>query len=129
MRMDPQQELFSELLVKIKELGYDVYDGFLPPDGTPYPFIYLADNQQEDRETKTELIGKVFQMIHFWNNNPKKRGTVSQMILDVKKICRTLEHTSNFSWFVKNMNQRIITDSTTKQPLMHGILEVEFSFS
>lgn len=129
MRMDPQQELFSELLVKIKELGYDVYDGFLPPEGTSYPFIYLADSQQSDRNTKTEVIGEVFQTIHFWNNTPKKRGTVSKMILDVKTICRALEHTSSFSWFVKNMNQRIITDSTTKKPLMHGILEVEFSFS
>lgn len=127
--MDPQQELFSELLVRIKELGYDVYDGFLPPEGTSYPFIYLADSQQSDRNTKTEVIGEVFQTIHFWNNTPKKRGTVSKMILDVKTICRALEHTSSFSWFVKNMNQRIITDSTTKQPLMHGILEVEFSFS
>lgn len=127
--MDPQQELFSELLVKIKELGYDVYDGFLPPEGTSYPFIYLADSQQSDRNTKTEVIGEVFQTIHFWNNTPKKRGTVSKMILDVKTICRALEHTSSFSWFVKNMNQRIITDSTTKKPLMHGILEVEFSFS
>ena len=38
--MDPQQELFTKLLTEIKalELGYDVYDGFLPPDGTPYPF-------------------------------------------------------------------------------------------
>lgn len=129
MKMDPQQELFSELLVRIKELGYDVYDGFLPPEGTSYPFIYLADNQQADRNTKTEVIGEVFQTIHFWNNTPKKRGTVSKMILDVKTICRALEHTNNFSWFVKKMNQRIITDSTTKQPLMHGILEVEFSFS
>lgn len=127
--MDPQQELFSELLVRIKELGYDIYDGFLPPEGTSYPFIYLADSQQSDRNTKTEVIGEVFQTIHFWNNTPKKRGTVSRMLLDVKTICRTLEHTNNFSWFVKNMNQRIITDSTTKQPLMHGILEVEFSFS
>ena len=60
--------------------------GILPPEGTPYPFIYLADIQQEDRNTKTELIGASFHMIHFWNNNPKKRGTVSRMILDVKKI-------------------------------------------
>ena len=44
--MDPQQEIFSELFKRIKEDGYDVYDGFLPPDNTPYPFVYLADNQQ-----------------------------------------------------------------------------------
>lgn len=46
--MDPQQELFAELLQKIKEWGYDVYDGALPPKDTPYPFVYLADSQQID---------------------------------------------------------------------------------
>ena len=37
--MDPQQELFTALLLKLKEkyedTGIGVYDTFLPPDGTP----------------------------------------------------------------------------------------------
>lgn len=53
--MDPQQELFTALLLKLKEkyedTGIGVYDTFLPPDGTPYPFIYLADSTPiQDRE-------------------------------------------------------------------------------
>ena len=54
--MDPQQELFSELLTKIREKGYDVYDGFLPPKNTPYPFIYLADSTQIDEENKSAVF-------------------------------------------------------------------------
>ena len=43
--MDPQQELFSALLLELKKQYPDsVYDTFLPPEGTPYPFIYLADS-------------------------------------------------------------------------------------
>ena len=91
--MDPQQELFTELLTEIKALGCDVYDGFLPPDGTPYPFVYLADSQQ------------------------------------IKSACRRLDHTENFAWNVRNVNQRILPDTTTKQPLLHGVLEIEFKFS
>ena len=71
--MDPQQEIFSELFKRIKEDGYDVYDGFLPPDNTPYPFVYLADNQQIDDRNKTAVFGSVYQTIDVWNNNPKKR--------------------------------------------------------
>lgn len=43
--MDPQQELFTALLEKLRdEFGEDkVFDGFLPPENTPYPFIYLAE--------------------------------------------------------------------------------------
>ena len=61
--MDPQQELFTKLLTEIKALGYDVYDGFLPPDGTPYPFVYLADNLQIDEANKTAVFGSVHQTI------------------------------------------------------------------
>lgn len=127
--MDPQQELFTELLLKTKELGYDVYDTFLPPEDTPYPFIYLADSRQTDDPNKTAVFGNVYQTIHVWHNNPKKRGTVSKMLLDVKKVCYRLEHTENFAWMVQNINQRILPDNTTKTPLLHGLLEVEFKFS
>ena len=54
--MDPQQELFTKLLTEIKALGYDVYDDFLPPDGTPYPFVYLADSQLIDDANKTAVF-------------------------------------------------------------------------
>lgn len=127
--MDPQQELFTALLLKLKELGYDVYDTFLPPEDTPYPFIYLADSTQIDEENKTAVFGRVSQTIHVWHNSPKQRGTVSKMLLDAKTMCRKLEKTDNFSWFVRDVNQRILSDDTTKQPLLHGILSVEFSFS
>ena len=127
--MDPQQELFTELLKEIKKSGYGVYDGFLPPDGTPYPFIYLADSQQSDDANKTAVFGNVYQTIHVWHNNPRQRGTVSKMLLAIKSACRRLDHTENFAWNVRNVNQRILPDTTTKQPLLHGLLEIEFSFS
>ena len=106
-----------------------MYDTFLPPEDTPYPFIYLADGQQTDTQTKSAVIGNVYQTIHVWHNNPKQRGTVSQMLLDIKKVCYKLEHTENFAWMIQNVNQRILPDNTTKTPLLHGMLEVEFKFS
>ena len=127
--MDPQQELFTKLLISIKELGYDVYDGYLPPDGTPYPFIYLADSQLIDDANKSAIFGNVYQTIHIYSNTPKNRGTVSAILLDIKMVCRKLEHTTNFAWNVRNVNQRIVPDNTTKESLLHGILYVEFKFS
>lgn len=127
--MDPQQELFAELLQKIKEWGYDVYDGALPPEDTPYPFVYLADSQQIDDANKTAVFGSVYQTIHVWHNNPKRRGTVSAMLLAIKDVCRKVEYTKNFAWYVANVDQRILADDTTKTPLLHGILDIEFRFS
>ena len=127
--MDPQQELFAELMIKLEEIGYGVYDGALPPEDTPYPFIYVADSQQVDDINKSAVFGNVYQTIHVWHNNPKQRGTVSAILLAVKDVCRKITHTKNFAWYVVNVNQRILADTTTKQPLMHGILDVEFRFS
>lgn len=127
--MDPQQEIFSQLLLELRTLGYDVYDAGLPPEGTPYPFIYLADSQQVDSANKSAVFGKVHQTIHVWSNHPSDRGTVSSILLVVKQVCRRMEHTANFAWDVRNIDQRVLPDNTTKGPLLHGILEVEFSFS
>lgn len=126
---DPQQELFSALKIRLEALGFSVYDGFLPPADTPYPFIYLGDNQQTDRNFKNAVTGRVHQVIHIWHNNPRQRGTVSEMILKTKTACRKIEKTAHFSWDVQGMIARIFPDNTTKTPLLHGVLEVDFNFS
>lgn len=127
--MDPQQELFTALLIAAREQGYDVYDGALPPEDTPYPFVYLADSRQADAETKDAVIGSVYQTIHVWHSSPRKRGTVSEMLGSLKRLCRNLCYTDSFAWSVRGVNQRILTDITTKTPLPHGLLEVEFQFT
>lgn len=127
--IDPQQELFSRLMIDLEARGYAVYDGFLPPEGTSYPFIYLGDFQQEDTVQKNAVTGIVYPTIHVWHNNPRQRGTVSAMLLDIKATCYGIGRTNNFAWMVRNTNQQIITDNTTKAPLLHGVLEVDFLFS
>lgn len=129
----PQQELFSRLLVDLKayfkEQGYEVYDGELPPEGTPYPFVYLGDFRQNDADTKTQTVGSVFPTIHVWHNNTRQRGTVSMMLLAINSVCRTIKKTNNFSWMIKDVTQNIFPDSTTKTQLLHGTFEAEFKFS
>lgn len=127
--MDPQQELFSKIKIELENKGYDVYDGALPDENTPYPFIYLGDMQQIDDANKSAVFGNVYQAIHVWHNNYNQRGTVSSMLLDIKQVCRMIDKTNNFEWMILNINQRIISDTTTKTPLLHGILELEFKFS
>lgn len=127
--MDPQQEIFVRLYEDLKKLGYDVYDTGLPPEGTPYPFVYLADSQQDDEENKTAVFGEVTQIIHVWHDNPGQRGTVSNMLLDIKTACRKIKNTNNFAWYVRRVNQKILQDNTTKTPLLHGYLSVTFKFS
>lgn len=127
--IDPQQELFSRLKIDVETLGCAVYDGFLPPEGTAYPFVYLGEFRQTDDANKSAIFGNVYGTIHVWSNTPKMRGQLSNMLLDIKRICRKIEHTANFAWTVRDVKQRISADNTTKVPLMHGVLEIEFKFS
>jgi hypothetical protein len=126
---DPQQELFTRIKLDTEALKYAVYDGFLPPPDTPYPFVYLGDNQQTDRDTKDAVIGRVHQIIHVWHNNPKQRGKVSDMMLGIKTICRNIRRTAHHSWEARNISSRIFPDNTTKTPLLHGVVEVDFYFT
>lgn len=131
--MNPQQELYTRLLVDLrryfKESGYEVYDGALPPEGAPYPFVYLGDFRQNDTDTKTQTVGSVYPTIHVWHNNTRQRGTVSMMLLAIISLCRSIKNTDNFSWMMKDVTQNIIPDSTTTTPLLHGTFEAEFKFS
>lgn len=129
MHNDPQQELFSWLRANIAAAGYDVYDGFMHPDDTPYPFVYLGNVQQIDDPKKDAVFGDVYLTIHVWSNTPKKRGDVSMMMLQIKNICRALYTTENFTWHFIRANQQILPDNTTKTPLLHGVIETEFKFS
>lgn len=126
--IDPQQELFTALKLKLEEKGYNEVDGVLPPEDAPYPFIRLGDSQQTDRELKNATHGRVYQTINAWHYR-SQRGSLSEIMLTIKDVCRNLTHTTNFAWSVRNINERIITDTTTKTPLLHGIVNVEFYFS
>ena len=127
--MDAQQELFTAIKLALEAKGYAVYDGILPPENTPYPFVYLGDFRQQDTEHKNAVTGTVYPMIHVWHNKYNQRGTVSAMLLEIKTVCRTLTTTSNFAWMVRNVNSRIIADNTTKTPLLHGVVEADCIFS
>ena len=127
--MDPQQELFTAILVACRNAGFDTYDGMLPPEGTKYPFVYIGDSQLIDDIKKNAVFGNVTQTIHVYINDPRKRGTLSVMLLGIKNLCRHIESTSNFGWDLINVSQQILPDNTTDEPLLHGILELEYRFS
>lgn len=127
--IDPQQELFTRIKLDLEARAFSVFDGVMPPEDTPYPFVYLGDFSQGDIDTKHGLTGSVHATIHVWHNNPQKRGTVSSMMAEIKMAARKIERTAHFGWYVRNVNSRIIPDNTTKTPLLHGIIEADFSFS
>lgn len=126
--MDPQQELFIAIRNALIELEVDVYDAGLPPEGVPYPFVHLGGTTLIDDANKTAVFGNVTQTINVWMDDLHKRGTFSEIMLKIKKACRSISATPNFSWHVVNVDQTIMDDNTTDKTLLHGILSIEFKF-
>lgn len=128
--MEPQQEIFTKLKIEIEKLGYNVYDGKLPPKGTKYPFVYLGNSTQNDViPFKNGLYANVTQVIHIWSNNVQRRGDVSKMLLDAKKVAYQLVETKTYYWRVDSVNQNILSDGTTEEPLLHGYIDFEFKMT
>jgi hypothetical protein len=129
--MDAQQELFTALLTQLKAMYKDetvgVYDTVLPDLDTPYPFVYLADSQLvDDYGNKSMIFGTITQTIDVWSDNPKKRGTLSAIMNEVKLLCRALTTSPNYYFTVTNISQRITSDTTTGTTLMRGTLDIDF---
>jgi hypothetical protein len=126
---NPQQDIFSAFLVALRaEFGADrVFDGFLPPDGTPYPFVYLGTSQQiDDYGNKMQILGSVRQTVDVYTDDPKKRGTFSDwMVRAIETAHRTTESNS-YRWAVIETDQQVIPDNTTNTPLMHGVIDITF---
>lgn len=72
------------------------------------------------------ILGNITQVVDVWHNNPRKRGELSEIMQTIKKVARQINHTNNFAFMVQNVNQRILSDSSTGAPLMHGVLELDF---
>lgn len=127
--VEPQQAYFIAVRRELVERYPGmVYDGELPGPKTKYPFIYLGEFNQDDRETKSVILGSIPVTVHVWHDRPDQRGTVSGLNMAVKSALRNARH-MDYSFLVRNVKSRIIPDKTTKVPLVHGIVEAEVLFS
>ncbi len=127
--LEPQQAYFAAVRAALMERYPDsVYDGALPGEDTPYPFTYLGEFNQNDRETKSVIIGYIPVTVHNWHCRFDQRGTVSARNAAVKEVLRNAQH-PDYSFLVRNVTSRIIPDYTTAQPLLHGIVEAEVHFT
>ena len=119
---DPQQEYFGALLVALRE-QFDTYDGELPPDGTPYPFVYIGDvTEGLERGYKNAESARLSYTVHVWHDDTGKRGTLSSMIAQVIETARNIEQTSNYRYTFRSEDHTIMPDNSTSKALIHGIV-------
>lgn len=113
---DPQQELFTTIRTQLVELyGEDrVFDGYLPPEETPYPFVYLGDSQTvDDLGNKSVVLANIFQHLTIWGS-PTQRGTLSDMAADIKALLRGIRDTGTYAFRILHISSQFDEEPETR---------------
>lgn len=124
--MSPQLQIYNAVFITSLNKGYATFD-YLPANEVAYPFVYVGEQFDQDLITKTSVYGKVQQTVHLYHTY-KKRRELTTMMDALKTDFRRLKRTDNFYITVKNITARTIPDNSTGEPLLHGVIEVEFQF-
>lgn len=127
MSKSPEQEIFDAIFSTCLNLGYRTYD-YLPPNGTQYPFVYIGEVFQQDRHTKSGLFGDIQVTVHIYNDRKKRKETTT-MRDTIKNELYKLKRAGNINVMLKRGTGQILIDNSTSQPLLHGILELEFTYN
>lgn len=128
MIKQPDQELYDEVYKICASLGYAVYP-HLPPENTPYPFVYIGESQELPQATKNVLVGRVQLSVHIYGLSTKRKQ-VSDMKGAILHEARKLRSSKNFNWKIAN-NQtqpQMLSDKTTNTPLWHAVIPLEMQF-
>lgn len=125
--LSPQQQIYNACYLVSYNLGYSTFD-YLPAEEESYPFVYIGEQFDQDRANKSTITGYVDQRIHVYADYTQ-RGTVTTMMDEIKREIRKLKRTKNFYINVRGINAQTLMDNSTSRNLIHGIVEVEFSFN
>lgn len=138
---DPGQIAFCRVRKIIEENFGKIatYDTILPEVGTSYPFFYIGESFQNDELLKNSVVGTINLTVHYWTDKVRARGTAVEDMRKFKSALYESENTlGNEDKNTQNdetkvhflrANSRILADNSTAVPLLHGVIELYFSFS
>lgn len=128
--MDAQQSFFTALKLSLEASGFDVYDSELPPDGTPYPFIYLAGSTQGFYPAKGQEAGTITQIVQVWGR-AEERGSISALARAVIEQANQVTSTDDYSYILQlnETETQILEDNTTTTPLMQAYISMSVFYS
>lgn len=123
----PQQSVYDAVFATSLNLGYSTYP-YLPAKDVTYPFVFVGEQFDQDIPTKSVIYGLVNQTIHIYHTY-KKRRELTDMMNTLKREFRKLKKAGNYYLAVRNINAQTMIDNSTGEPLLHGIIEIEFRFN
>lgn len=127
MQKAPDQIIYDAVFQVSQQLGYDTYM-YLPPHEVAYPFVFLGEVFLEDRHTKSGPFGDVQITAHVFHDY-MKRSEVTSMMSQIKSNLYSLRKVGSIYVHFKRGNATIMIDDTTADTLLHGTLELDFTFN
>lgn len=123
----PQQQIYDAVFLASHRLGYRTYP-YLPAKDAALPFVYIGEQFDQDRRTKSIIYGDVQQTIHIYHLIENRRD-LTDMMNRLKEEIRKIKRTENFYVRSKRITAQTLQDTSTPQPLWHGVIEAEFTFN
>jgi flavodoxin len=123
----PQQSIYDTVFATSLNLGYSTYP-YLSAKDVAYPFVFVGEQFDQDMPTKSVIYGLVNQTVHIYHTY-KKRRELTDMMNTLKREFRKLKKAGNYYLAVRNINAQTMIDNSTGEPLLHGIIEIEFRFN
>lgn len=121
-----ENALFDELMIRLKALGYTVYD-YKQLDDVPYPFFEMEDTQTIFQPNKTDIKGAVNITLSAWGTY-KQRRQVSDMASIAFDEALAINNTEGYYWALNTQAStiQVLDDTTTNTPLKRALISLEF---
>ncbi len=123
--MNPELELFDRLYYYSQnELNYDTYDQLPRPEAS-YPFIELAETENNSIDTKNAYSESITQTINVWGDQDM-RFKIAQMM---EKFVLNRVVSDHYIFNLTSYQKRILPDSSVPNTrLYHGVLTLVFDY-
>ncbi|WP_312039290.1 hypothetical protein [Macrococcoides bohemicum] len=121
----PRQLLYDTVFERLSMLGFIVYDK-LPMEEVPYPFIVIKNNLSEyDKRQKSNRSMALSLKIDTWHLSDN-RGEHDKTLTQIEQSLFSLVSIEGLPLIVRDLRTNEMTDTTTKDSLLHGIIDVTY---
>ncbi len=121
----PRQLLYDTVFERLSMLGFIVYDK-LPMEEVPYPFIVIKNNLSEyDKRQKSNRSMALSLKIDIWHLSDN-RGEYDKTLTQIEQSLFSLVSIEGLPLMVRDLRTNEMTDTTTKDSLLHGIIDVTY---
>ena len=121
----PRQLLYDTIFERLSMLGFVVFDK-LPMEEVPYPFIVIKNNLSEyDKRQKSNRSMALSLKIDTWHLSDN-RGEHDKTLTQIEQSLFSLVSIEGLPLVVRDLRTNEMTDTTTKDSLLHGIIDVTY---